>query len=124
MGAANADPRRTRRVVPGAHPAGEITRLEAAVDQLDACRRRGFEPVVAARSGQIDFVVELAAMGLGVAFLPRMIAEQRCRTSVRPVLLAEPQTDWRIAMVWRRGGYLSHAAKAWLALVRETYAPG
>jgi hypothetical protein len=25
-------------------------------------------------------------------------------------------------MIWRRGGYLSHAAKAWLAIVRESYA--
>jgi DNA-binding transcriptional LysR family regulator len=86
---------------------------------LDACRRRGFEPDIAARSSQIDFIVELAAAGLGIAFLPRMLAEQHCHAAVCPVLLAEPDTEWRIALIWRRGGYLSHAAKAWLALARE-----
>jgi len=44
---------------------------------LDACRREGFEPTVVARSSQIDFIAELASAGLGVAFLPRMIATQR-----------------------------------------------
>jgi DNA-binding transcriptional LysR family regulator len=87
---------------------------------LDACRRRGFEPTVAARSSQIDFLVELVAAGLGIAFLPRMIAEQRGHPSVRHVLLAEPQMDWHMALIWRRGGYLSHATSAWLALARES----
>ena len=91
---------------------------------LEACRRRGFEPAIVARSSQIDFMVELAAAGLGIAFLPRMIAEQRRHPSVRLVRLAEPETTFNLAMIWRRGGYLSHAAKAWLAIVRERYAKG
>jgi DNA-binding transcriptional LysR family regulator len=86
---------------------------------LDTCRRRGFEPTVAAESSQIDFIVQLVAAGMGVAFLPRMIARQRRDSHVRHVLLAEPGTDWHLAMIWRRGAFLSHAARAWLALVKE-----
>jgi DNA-binding transcriptional LysR family regulator len=86
---------------------------------LDACRRHGFEPAVVGRSSQIDFIVELAAAGLGIGFLPRMIAEQRKNPSLKRIPLAEPQTDWHMAMTWRRGGYLSHAAKAWLELVQQ-----
>jgi DNA-binding transcriptional LysR family regulator len=89
---------------------------------LEACRRRGFEPTIVARSSQIDFMVKLAAAGFGIAFLPRMIAEQRRHPAVRLVRLAEPQTKWNPAIIWRRGGYLSHAAKAWLAIVRESRA--
>jgi DNA-binding transcriptional LysR family regulator len=88
---------------------------------LDACHRHGFEPNIVARSSQIDFIVELAAAGLGAAFLPRMIAERRKLPSVSRVLLVEPDTDWHIAMVWRRGAYLSQAARAWLDLVSKTY---
>jgi DNA-binding transcriptional LysR family regulator len=91
---------------------------------LEACRRRGFEPTVVATSSQIDFIVSLVAAGLGIAFLPRMVAEQRRHPSVRLVRLAEPQTEWNAAMIWRRDAYLSHAAKAWLAIVRESYAKG
>lgn len=89
---------------------------------LDAARRRGVEPVIVAQSGQIDFIVALVAAGLGVAFLPRSIAEERRHPAVRRILLAEPATDWHMAMVWRRDAYLSHAARAWLALARETIA--
>jgi DNA-binding transcriptional LysR family regulator len=87
---------------------------------LEACRRRGFEPTIVARSSQIDFMVKLVAVGLGIAFLPRTVAEQRPHPSVRLVLLEEPQTEWNPAMIWRRGAYLSHAAKAWLAIIRES----
>jgi DNA-binding transcriptional LysR family regulator len=90
---------------------------------LEACKRHGFEPTVIARSSQIDFIMELAAAGMGVAFLPRMIAERRKHRSVTHVRLNEPDTDWHIAMIWRRGSYLSHAAKAWLDLVAAMRSP-
>ncbi|SHO66696.1 DNA-binding transcriptional regulator, LysR family [Pseudoxanthobacter soli DSM 19599] len=87
---------------------------------FQACRRHGFEPEIAARSSQIDFLVALAGAGVGVAFLPRLIAAQRAHPAVRAVPLDEPGTDWTMAMIWRRGGYLSDAARAWLAVARES----
>ncbi|OYX69023.1 MAG: LysR family transcriptional regulator [Rhizobiales bacterium 32-66-11] len=88
---------------------------------LDACERAGVSPTIIARSGQIDFIVALVGAGLGIAFLPRAIAEQRHHPSVALVPLDEPSTDWRMALIWRRRAYLSHAARAWLALAREYY---
>lgn len=85
---------------------------------LDACRRAELEPKVVAVSSQIDFMVKLVAAGMGTTFLPRMIAQQRAGKAVRCVPLSEPGTDWVMAMVWRRGAYLSAAAQAWLDLVR------
>ncbi|MFC5737335.1 LysR family transcriptional regulator [Rhodobacter sp. 140A] len=85
---------------------------------LDACRRAELEPKVVAVSSQIDFMVKLVAAGMGTTFLPRMIALQRAGKAVRCVPLSEPGTDWVMAMVWRRGAYLSAAAQAWLDLVR------
>ncbi|MFS8038300.1 LysR family transcriptional regulator [Xanthobacter sp. AM11] len=90
----------------------------------DACARNGYAPQVAARSGQIDFIVELVAAGLGIAFLPRTIAEQRATPAVALALLDEPGTQWHMALVWRQGSYLSHAARAWLSLAREVYGGG
>jgi len=85
----------------------------------DACQRHGFEPEVVARSSSVDFIVELVGAGLGIAFLPRMLADEKHRAGVKPVLLAEPDMEWHLAMIWRRDAYLSHAAKAWLELIRE-----
>ncbi|MBV9237589.1 MAG: LysR family transcriptional regulator [Xanthobacteraceae bacterium] len=87
---------------------------------LDACRRAGFEPTVTVRSSQIDFIAELAGAGLGVAFLPRLIADQRTRTPIALIELDEPGTEWVMAMAWRRGAYLSPAGAAWLTLLRES----
>lgn len=88
---------------------------------LETSRSVGFEPVVAARTSQIDFMVELVGVGLGVTFLPRMIAAQRPSSTVRHIPLEEPGTDWIMAMAWRRGAFLSSAANAWLGLVREIH---
>lgn len=88
---------------------------------LDSCHRAGFEPKVVAQSSQIDFMLELVLAGLGVTFLPRMIATQRHSTSIHTLLLNDSELQWNMAMTWRRNSYLSEAAKAWLALVREMH---
>jgi DNA-binding transcriptional LysR family regulator len=87
---------------------------------LDSCRAAGFQPIIATRSSQIDFIVELVASGLGIGFLPRLIA--RANDGVRRVAIADPAMVWHIAMIWRRDRYLSHAARAWIDLVGETTA--
>jgi DNA-binding transcriptional LysR family regulator len=84
---------------------------------LDACKRRGLEPEIAARSSHVEFIIDLAASGVGVGFLPRPAAEQR---SVRYVPLAEPDTQWHLAIAWRQASYLSNAARAWLHLLAES----
>ncbi|MFK8251881.1 LysR family transcriptional regulator [Ancylobacter terrae] len=86
---------------------------------LEACRQAGFDPEIAVRSTQIDFMVELVRAGLGVAFLPRLIAAAKSDPGLKAVLLEGEYLDWNMAMVWRRGAYVSHAAAAWLDCVRE-----
>ena len=34
--------------------------------------------------------------------------------------MIEPEIPWEMAIGWRRNGYLSHAARAWLEVARET----
>lgn len=88
---------------------------------LDACKHRGFTPTITARSGQIRFIVELVAAGLGVAFLPRSIAELHRHPAVRRVPLDEPQAKWHLMLAWRRDAYLSQAARAWLELTAKAH---
>ena len=88
---------------------------------VDACRRAGFEPTVATRSSQLDLILELVAAGIGIAFLPKMVAEQWRHPGSRSLLIVNPKIERHIAMTWRRGALLSHAAKVWLTLVREKY---
>jgi hypothetical protein len=34
--------------------------------------------------------------------------------------VVEPEIRWEMAIAWRKSGYLSHAARAWLDVARET----
>ncbi|RXT83080.1 LysR family transcriptional regulator, partial [Pseudomonas syringae] len=88
-----------------------------------ACDRKGVTPKVTARSGQVDFIVDLVSAGLGVAFLPRMLAQKHYHDGIRLVALNEPDTDWHMVLAWRKNAHLSPAAEAWLALARETRLP-
>ena len=86
---------------------------------MAACERKGVVPRVTVRSGQIDFIVDLVAADLGVAFLPRMLAHKHQHAGIALVPLDEPHTDWHIALAWRANAHLPPAAKAWLELARE-----
>jgi DNA-binding transcriptional LysR family regulator len=85
----------------------------------DACKRQGFAPKIAARSSQVDFIVELVAANVGVAILPEMIAERFSHRGVNALAIDDPQMEWHIALIWRRGGYLSSAARAWKTVICE-----
>lgn len=87
----------------------------------DACRARGFLPKLAARSGQVDFVIALVAAGLGVALLPRILTDGRQLAPLGAVLLDEVDLRWQAALLWRKGARLSPAARAWLSLAREKF---
>ncbi|CAD5107497.1 LysR family transcriptional regulator [Zestomonas carbonaria] len=86
---------------------------------LSACREAGFTPREAGRSGQADFLAALVAAGQGVVLLPRVVARGLQRPGVALLKLREPDLRWDIAFIWRSGAYLSRAAQAWLALLRE-----
>ncbi|QXI42766.1 LysR family transcriptional regulator [Pseudomonas wayambapalatensis] len=87
---------------------------------LSACEQAGFTPKEGGRSGQADFLTALVAAGQGVVLLPSVVARGLERDGVVRVPLVEPDhLRWDIAFIWRRGAYLSRAAQAWLALVRE-----
>jgi DNA-binding transcriptional LysR family regulator len=87
---------------------------------LQACQQLGFTPKEGGRSGQADFLVALVAAGQGVVLLPSVVARALERPGVvRLTLRAPDYLRWDIAFIWRRGAYLSKAAQAWLALLRE-----
>lgn len=87
---------------------------------LSACQQVGFTPKEGGRSGQADFLASLVAAGQGVVLLPRVVARGLERPGVVRLPLRGPgDLRWDIAFIWRRGAYLSRAAQAWLALLRE-----
>ena len=83
----------------------------------DACQRAGFTPTVAARE-QADRLHRRPGRRRPGRGLPAIKADEETHAGVSRVP-CDPGTDWEMVQVWRRGGYLSHAAQAWLALTRD-----
>lgn len=91
---------------------------------LSACRRHGFIPTVAMQSAQTRFIARLVGAGLGVAFMPRMVALADRPEGVALLELDEPDVSWNMTLAWRREGYLSQAARAFIDLVQEMVVEG
>jgi DNA-binding transcriptional LysR family regulator len=80
----------------------------------------GVTPKVVARSDQWDFLLSMALSGMGAAILPQPLLQRQklpAGTVVRP--LVDKGLLWQVAHIWPRERYLSHAARAWLAVCRE-----
>jgi DNA-binding transcriptional LysR family regulator len=82
------------------------------------CMSAGFEPHVLYASSQWDFISEMVAAGLGIAMLPETICAGLDPKQVRVISLGEPVIAWQLAMIWRKEGYLSYAAREWIRFTR------
>ena len=78
-------------------------------------QQHGLEPVVAAQSGQWDWLVSMASAGVGVALLPEPFIHRLRGVDVAAVRVEQPDIQWRLVHIWN-GRYLSHAARAWVEL--------
>ncbi|TKC78191.1 LysR family transcriptional regulator [Trinickia terrae] len=87
---------------------------------MEACRGVGFTPAIAGRSSHWDFMAALVHAGVGIALLPSPYCRRLDATHFTCKPVVEPEIPWRMAVGWRKNGYLSHAARAWLAVARET----
>jgi len=87
----------------------------------DACIREGFEPKVAHESTQWDYMYELVRTGQGVALLPETVCAKFAADKDCAVRRIEPEIHWDLGIIWKRGGYVSHAAKGWIAFVQKVF---
>jgi DNA-binding transcriptional LysR family regulator len=86
---------------------------------IAACVGAGFQPRVMYESSQWDFISEMVAANLGIAMLPETICTALDPGRVRSVTLEEPSIPWQLAIIWRKEGYLSLAAREWIRFMRE-----
>jgi DNA-binding transcriptional LysR family regulator len=79
----------------------------------------GLERHVALEVAGLDDMLELAALGLGVALLPRSLLRARRGVAVRALPL-DGEPAWRsVALVWREPEPVSPSARAFVADVRR-----
>jgi len=87
---------------------------------LDLCRDAGIEPRIVFESGNIETVQSLVAAGMGIAFVPQMVARTP-GTPLSPVYLRLASSPTRTLVIASRSGrYLSKAARAFIETLKET----
>ncbi|CAM3896346.1 LysR family transcriptional regulator [Cohnella lubricantis] len=84
------------------------------------CAEAGFSPRVAFESNNIETVQSLVAAGMGIAFVPRMMARKPTNGLTPVYVRLEGAPARTLVIAYRKGRYLSRAAEAFIDTFRET----
>lgn len=81
---------------------------------FELCERAGFQPRIVFESSNIETVQSLVATGMGVAFIPNMIAREHGAAFAPVYLPLEGHPSRTLVIAYRKGRYLSKAAEAFM----------
>ncbi|MDF2633435.1 MAG: transcriptional regulator, LysR family [Pelosinus sp.] len=81
---------------------------------LDKCKELGFAPKIVCETAQWDFMVDIVASKLAIAFLPQTVCAKLDLKSITCLPLKNDIKPWHLAIAWKRNTYLSYATRAWL----------
>ncbi|GGD64809.1 LysR family transcriptional regulator [Paenibacillus nasutitermitis] len=88
---------------------------------VELCEKAGFQPRVVFESGNIETVQSLVAAGMGIAFVPKMVARAKWYEFAPTYLpIAEPAPSRTLVIASRKGRYLSKAAEAFIDTMKST----
>src|SRR5258708_3058285 len=84
---------------------------------MGACEEAGFHPTFAIEGAEMDGVLRMAAAGVGVAVVPRMVVETG--GPLVAIRLTQPTPTRSVGVAFRRDRHHSRAADAFVAQLRE-----
>ncbi|MFD0051147.1 LysR family transcriptional regulator [Actinomycetes bacterium NPDC127524] len=88
---------------------------------LEACMEAGFEPSISFESSQWDFISEMVANRLGVAFFPDTLCRKLDSSQIKTVSIMNPGIPWNLALIWRKNKYLSYVSKEFIDFFRSSF---
>ena len=81
---------------------------------LDKFKEIGFTPKVVCETAQWDFIADIVASKLAIAFLPQTLCAKLDTELLRYLPLKNEIKPWHLAIAWKKNTYLSYATRAWL----------
>lgn len=94
----------------------QSTTLYHAFEKL--CQQEGFSPVIAYQSMMPGFILDILSYGDCVGVFPAPMLQQADRPELVSIPLV-PQFPWQIAMVTKKGRYVSSAAESFLSFTQS-----
>ncbi len=83
------------------------------------CHQAGFTPRIALETTQRDLMTQMVAADLGIALLPRKLCDSLDTKEFVSRPLADPQLYLKLAFVWPKERYLSHAVQEFLQFIKK-----
>lgn len=89
-------------------------------DILTNCKKIGFSPRVVFETNQRELMLQTVASGLGVAILPSRLCPRNSETSrVVTRVMTEPRMTHHLYAIWKKGRFLSRAARLWIEFTKD-----
>lgn len=88
---------------------------------VNSCKNAGFTPNIVFESAQWDLVLELVSAKLGIAIVPRILANKLNDVDIISIPITNLTIVWNIGVVTNGNSYQSFALKKFLEIVEQTY---
>ena len=89
-------------------------------DILTNCKKIGFSPRVVFETSERELMLQTVASGLGVAILPSRLCPRNSETSrVVTRVMTEPRMTHHLYAIWKKGRFLSRAARLWIEFTKD-----
>lgn len=89
---------------------------------LEKCKEAGFAPKIVLETSQREWMTQMVGDNLGIALLPSKICENIDDKFITSRPFEDPQLYLRLALVWRKGRYLSYAAREFITFAQQQLA--
>ena len=88
---------------------------------INECKQAGFQPKIILETSQREWMMQMVVDNLGIALLPSKI----CKNFDAKVIISRPFADrqlrLRLALVWKKGRYLSYAVHEFITFAKRHY---
>jgi len=89
---------------------------------IDLCEKKGFSPRIVFESSNIETVQSLVAAGMGIAFVPQMVARSHWSELAPSYVPLSVKPTRTLVIAYRKGRYLSNAAEAFISTMKTVMA--
>lgn len=86
---------------------------------IEECSKHGFFPTIACETTQKDLFIEMVQAKLGIALLPKKIAEKIPYSSVKCIPFQEETIHLELGITWKKNKYLPFAVREFIRLANE-----
>ncbi len=88
---------------------------------IAGCKQAGFAPKIALETSQREMMTQMVAANFGIALLPSKICKTLDAKTITSRPFADPGVCLRLALVWKKDRYLSHAFREFLRFASKQY---